>query len=77
MMSNLVRHNESDLILGRDTALTRLPWVGHRSRLWEPEPLRWIGTNLALKAMGSADHKERRTRKPTKRGDLLKKFVGI
>jgi hypothetical protein len=20
-----------------------LPWVGHRSRNWEPEPLRWLG----------------------------------
>ena len=75
--TNLAGRTLRDLILGRDTALTRLPWVGHRSRLWEPEPLRWIGTNLALKAMGSADHKERRTRKATKRGDLLKKLVGI
>ena len=75
--TNLAGRTLRDLILDRDTALTRLPWVGHKSRLWEPEPLRWIGTNLALKAMSSADHKERKTRKATKRGDLLKKLVGI
>ncbi|MFK8911876.1 NAD(P)/FAD-dependent oxidoreductase, partial [Streptomyces sp. YS-3] len=25
------------------TELTALPWVGHRVRRWEPEPLRWVG----------------------------------
>ncbi|MQA99464.1 MAG: FAD-dependent oxidoreductase [Actinobacteria bacterium] len=75
--SNLAGRTLRDLILGHDTAITRLPWVGHRSRRWEPEPLRWIGTNLALRAMGSADHKERKTRRATRRGDLLKKIVGI
>jgi hypothetical protein len=45
----------TDLILGRDTALVRLPWVGHRSRRWEPEPLRWLGINAARIAAGRAD----------------------
>jgi glycine/D-amino acid oxidase-like deaminating enzyme len=35
----------ADLILERDSALVDLPWVGHRSRRWEPEPLRWLGVN--------------------------------
>ena len=68
---------EFDLILCRDTDLTRLPWVGHRSRSWEPEPFRWIGINGALKLMTSADEKEKRTNRPTKRGDILKRFIGI
>ena len=34
---------------GRDTALTTLPWVGHRSPRWEPEPLRWLGINAGLR----------------------------
>ena len=38
-------------ILERDTDLTRLPWVGHRSRRWEPEPLRWLGIH-SFTAMG-------------------------
>jgi glycine/D-amino acid oxidase-like deaminating enzyme len=32
-------------ILERNSALVNLPWVGHRSRRWEPEPLRWFGVN--------------------------------
>lgn len=43
--SNLVGRILADLVAGRDTELTRVPFVGHRSRRWEPEPLRWIGIN--------------------------------
>ena len=75
--ANLAGRTLRDLILGRETGLTRLPWVNHRSRSWEPEPFRWIGVNGALKLMGSADDKERRTGRPTKRGDVLKKLIGI
>ena len=32
-----------DLVIGQPSALTALPWVGHRSRTWEPEPARWAG----------------------------------
>ena len=32
------------------TDLVRLPWVGHRSRRWEPEPLRWLGVNVGASA---------------------------
>ena len=38
--SNLAGRTLTDLILGRDTELTALPWVGRRPRRWEPEPLR-------------------------------------
>ena len=44
--TNLSGRTLRDLILGRDTELTRLPWVNHRSPRWEPEPLRSIGVNL-------------------------------
>jgi glycine/D-amino acid oxidase-like deaminating enzyme len=43
-----------------DEALLRLPWVGHRSRRWEPEPLRWIGVNAARVAARRADRFEAR-----------------
>ena len=59
--TNLAGRTLRDLILGQETELTGLPWVNHRSRLWEPEPLRWMGVNAALKAMGSADAVEART----------------
>jgi glycine/D-amino acid oxidase-like deaminating enzyme len=43
-----------------DDELIRLPWVGHRSRNWEPEPFRWAGVNLARAAARRADvHEER------------------
>jgi hypothetical protein len=75
--TNLAGRTLRDLILGRDTEIVRLPWVGRRSRRWEPEPLRWIGTNLALKMMASADHAEIRTGRPAKRADLIGKLIGI
>ena len=59
--TNLAGRTLADLVLGRDTELTRLPWVGHRSRSWEPEPLRWLGINAGLRAMTWADHEEART----------------
>ena len=40
---------------------TQLPWVGHRSRKWEPEPLRWIGVNAGrASAAAKADAVEHR-----------------
>jgi glycine/D-amino acid oxidase-like deaminating enzyme len=44
--------------LDGDDDLLRLPWVGHRSRRWEPEPLRWIGVNAARVAARRADRFE-------------------
>lgn len=47
-----------------DAEHIRLPWVGHRSRRWEPEPARWLGVNTALLAARRADRHERRTGRP-------------
>jgi glycine/D-amino acid oxidase-like deaminating enzyme len=63
--TNLAGRTLADLVLGRDTDLVRLPWVGHRSRPWEPEPLRWLGINAGLRAMALADVEERLTRRPS------------
>jgi glycine/D-amino acid oxidase-like deaminating enzyme len=59
--TNLAGRTLADLITGRASELTRLPWVGHRSPRWEPEPLRWLGANAALHAMTWADRVEART----------------
>jgi glycine/D-amino acid oxidase-like deaminating enzyme len=59
--TNLAGRTLADLVLGRDTDLTRLPWVDHRSRPWEPEPLRWIGINAGRRAMTLADQEEARS----------------
>jgi glycine/D-amino acid oxidase-like deaminating enzyme len=45
----------TDLILGRETDRTRLPWVNHRSRKWEPEPLRVVGINAAVRLSAAVD----------------------
>jgi len=63
--TNLAGRTLRDLVLGRDTDLTRLPWVGHRSPRWEPEPLRWLGINAGLRAMTFADAEERLTGRPS------------
>ncbi|MDF3300404.1 NAD(P)/FAD-dependent oxidoreductase [Streptomyces tropicalis] len=40
------------------TELTGLPWVGHRVRRWEPEPLRWLGVQGMYAAYRTADRRE-------------------
>jgi glycine/D-amino acid oxidase-like deaminating enzyme len=56
--SNLAGRTLADLVLGRDTGLTRLPWVNHRVRRWEPEPLRWLGVRGMYAALKAADRAE-------------------
>ncbi len=46
--------------------LASLPWAGRTSRLWEPEPLRWLGVNAVTALMGSADRSERRSGRPSR-----------
>ena len=74
--TNLAGRTLCDLIRGEDTGLTGLPWVNHKSKLWEPEPLRWLGVNAALMAMASADAAEARTGRPAKRAGLTNKLIG-
>ena len=63
--TNLAGRTLRDLVLGHETELTRLPWVGHRSAAWEPEPWRWLGINAGLRAMTLADAEEALTRRPS------------
>jgi glycine/D-amino acid oxidase-like deaminating enzyme len=74
--SNLAGRTLADLVLERDTELTALPWVGHRSRSWEPEPLRWLGVNTGLRVMGAADAEEARTGRPSVLAKVFHRFVG-
>jgi glycine/D-amino acid oxidase-like deaminating enzyme len=69
--ANLAGRTLADLITGTESELASLPWVGHRSRRWEPEPLRWIGTNLGLWTAASADRVEQRTGRPARRAKLI------
>jgi glycine/D-amino acid oxidase-like deaminating enzyme len=74
--ANLAGRTLADLITGRESALTRLPWVGHRSPSWAPEPLRWIGANAALRAMTWADSAERRRGAPSRMAALVNGMIG-
>jgi glycine/D-amino acid oxidase-like deaminating enzyme len=56
--TNLAGRTLRDLVLGHDTELTSLPWVGHTSRRWEIEPLRWLGVRSMYLAYTRADRME-------------------
>lgn len=75
--ANLAGRTLADLVLGRDTELTRLAWVGHRSPRWEPEPLRWLAIRSALRLTASIDRIESsRQRSPRLRSRLLDGLTG-
>jgi glycine/D-amino acid oxidase-like deaminating enzyme len=57
--AHLAGRTLADLITGTNSERTRLPWTGHRSRAWEPEPLRWLGINAALRGTALRDVWER------------------
>jgi hypothetical protein len=74
--SALAGRTLADLVLGKPTDDTALPWVNHRSRRWEPEPLRWLGIRGMTTLMGVADRVETRTGRPTRVAALLDRLTG-
>ena len=57
--TNLAGRTLADLVLGRDTELTRLPVGGApRASSWEIEPLRWLAVNAIYTAYRAADRAE-------------------
>jgi glycine/D-amino acid oxidase-like deaminating enzyme len=74
--TNLAGRTLADLVLGQDTDLTHLPWVGHRSPAWEAEPLRWLGMNAGLRAMSWADQQEARTGRQSRVARFAGRFLG-
>jgi glycine/D-amino acid oxidase-like deaminating enzyme len=74
--TNLAGRTLAQLITSQESELTRLPWVGHTSRRWEPEPLRWLGVNGGRLLMTSSDRSEERTGKPAKRARAFGRFIG-
>ena len=73
--TNLAGRTLRDLILGEQSELTDLPWVGHRVRRWEPEPLRWIATKVIYGAYGAADRNEYRGKPRTSKLATLADIV--
>ncbi|PVZ96436.1 FAD-dependent oxidoreductase [Amnibacterium flavum] len=74
--TNLAGRTMADLVSGRRTALTALPWVGHTSPRWEPEPLRFTGANAGLAATAFADVEERVTGRPSIAAKIVAPLVG-
>ena len=56
----------------RDSDLVSLPWVGHESRRWEPEPLRFLASRAIVRTLGSADRDEDRRDRPAWRTRLVR-----
>jgi hypothetical protein len=73
--TNIAGRALADLILGRRTALTELPIVGHHSRDWEVEPLRWLGVRYAQQAFAGIDARAERTGRPPA-GPSLARWLG-
>ncbi len=63
--SNLAGRTMADLILERDTDRVHTPWVNPErereldKKLWEIEPVRWLGINSRARLMQLADQAER------------------
>jgi glycine/D-amino acid oxidase-like deaminating enzyme len=75
--TNLAARTLSDLVLGHQTPVTGLPWVGHRSKNWEPEPLRWLGVRGMYLAYKAADwHEARGTSRTSPIAVIADKIAG-
>ena len=75
-VTNLAGRTLADLILQRDTDITTLPWVNHRSRKWEPEPARWIAANGSLKLLRIAETQEETGTKTSRAGAFVDWLTG-
>jgi glycine/D-amino acid oxidase-like deaminating enzyme len=73
--SNIAGRTLADLVLGRDTDLVTLPWVGHQSRRWEPEPLRYLASRLIVSVLHRADYHEDTTGRTSRLTRLVAPFM--
>src|SRR5205807_2809608 len=62
--ANLAGRTLADLVRGVPSPLVTLPWVGHRSPRWGPEPLRWTGVRGLYTLYRAADRLETRSGSP-------------
>jgi glycine/D-amino acid oxidase-like deaminating enzyme len=74
--SNLAARTLRDLVLHRDTDLTRLPWVGRAARNWEAEPLRFIGARGIYTLYRLADREERMRHHQSRIAGLANRIAG-
>jgi glycine/D-amino acid oxidase-like deaminating enzyme len=74
--TNLAARTLVDLMLGRASDLTSLPWVGRRARAFEPEPLRFLGAHSLYLAYRAADRAEARGGRPSRLAGLASRLAG-
>jgi glycine/D-amino acid oxidase-like deaminating enzyme len=73
--ANLGGRTLADLILGRETALTKLPPVKHKSPNWEPELFRFAGIRYVQRAFWGIDMKAERTGRPPSGRSLAERLT--
>jgi glycine/D-amino acid oxidase-like deaminating enzyme len=74
--ANLAGRTLRDLILGEQSELTGLPWVGRSPRAWEPEPLRWGAIHAVYSLYRRADRNEERTGRRSRLASLVDALSG-
>ena len=73
--ANLAGRTMAELIAGENTDRVDLPWVGHTSRRWEPEPFRWLGVRSSRRILGAADDREYATDSEAKLAYRISKIL--
>jgi len=74
--TNLAGRTMRDLVLGEPTPLTSMAWTNRPTRLWEPEPLRWIGVTSTYALSRQADRQEERTNRPSRLSAIVQWISG-
>ncbi|HEX5223672.1 MAG TPA: FAD-binding oxidoreductase [Solirubrobacteraceae bacterium] len=74
--SHLAARILRDLVLGRESELTALPWVGREPPRWEPEPLRWLGIRGLYSLYRAADRLEALSGRPSRLAGRLDALSG-
>lgn len=62
--THLLGRTLAELIAARDSERTHLPLVGHRSPLWEVEPLRWMAVRYVQRQLAGLDSRVARGGRP-------------
>ncbi|MEI9907643.1 MAG: hypothetical protein WDO06_06925 [Actinomycetota bacterium] len=66
----------SEVIHGKVSPLSTLPFVQKRNKRWEIEPLRWLGVNAAIKIASLADREEAFTNRPSTIAKIFEPIFG-
>lgn len=73
--ANLAGRTIADLVVAPESPLVSLGWVQHRTRRWEPEPLRWLAINGVRRLAGWVDEQESERERTPRRAALLDRIV--